>query len=109
MKRFTTEGCDIPDGITEEMLPLYRALKWYEDNNSAGRIIKIRAAIGETVYSIKSGKVEELTVCYIYINSNNRIRYYAQNDSVKINFRNPSFGRDIFFSREKAERRLADQ
>lgn len=109
MKRFTTESCDIPDGITEEMMPLYKALKWYEDNNIAGRIIKVRAAIGETVYSIKSGTVEEFTVCYVYINSNNRIRYYAKNDSEKINFQNPSFGRDIFFSREKAERRLSDQ
>lgn len=121
MNRLTFEGnfCDIAQCVGEpgntsacpggycDQRRTWERLKQYEDLEEAGRIVRLRAGIGDVVYAIIDGKVVPMEIQYIYVNSKGRVRYHAAEAVLEKNFRDPAFGRDVFTSREAAERKVA--
>lgn len=118
MNRLTIPDEKLPDGgmrmtvvdarkVAEHAMEFYSRLKKYEDLEDAGRLVRLRAGIGDVVYAIIDGKVVPMQIQYLYINSNGRVRYHAAEAVLEKNFRDPAFGRDVFTSREAAERKVA--
>lgn len=103
--------CDCPvavlNAVAIQAAELRARLKQYEDLEEAGRIVRLRAGIGDVVYAIIDGKVVPMQIQYLYINSNGRVRYHAAEAVLEKNFRDPAFGRDVFTTREAAERKVA--
>ena len=117
MKRLTVADEKLPDGgmrmtvvdarkVAEHAMEFYSRLKQYEDMEEAGRIVHLRAGIGDVVYAVFGKKIVPMRIQYIYISSNGRVRYHAAEAVLEKNFREPAFGRDVFLSREAAERKV---
>lgn len=115
MADWLLDGSDSKEGL---IATLYNAgwafaelrarLKQYEDMEEAGRLLKLRVGIGDIVYTIMDGKILPMEIQYIYVSSKGRIRYHAAEAVYEKNFREPAFGRDVFVSREAAERKLKE-
>lgn len=117
MKRLTVDGSFCSVTQCEAALvckghcaayEMYERLKQYEDMEEAGRLLKLRVGIGDIVYTIMDGKILPMEIQYIYVSSKGRIRYHAAEAVYEKNFREPAFGRDVFVSREAAERKLKE-
>lgn len=87
---------------------LIEQLAIYEDSEDIGTLRKLKAPIGATIYHLKDNDIRPYVIEYVYwsIKPN---RYYAKNGDDKINFRDKSFGRDIFFTYEEAQMHLDRQ
>lgn len=119
MNRLTIADEKLPDGgmrmtvidsrkVAERAMEFYSRLKRYEDLEEAGRLVRLRAGIGDIVYAIIDGKVIPMEIQYIYVNSKGRLRYHAAEAVYEKNFRDPAFGRDVFLSQEAARRKLQE-
>lgn len=69
------------------------------------KTIEVALVPGDTVYALYGEEVIPLRVAFIYVAKRNR--YYASNGSMRINFREPGIGRDVFLTLEEAEAKLA--
>lgn len=118
MKRLTIADEKLPDGgmrmtvvdarkVAEHAMEFYSQLKKYEDMEEAGRLVRLRAGIGDVVYAIIGDNVVPMMIQYIYVNSKGRTRYHAKEAVLEKNFRDPAFGRDVFTTKEAAERKVA--
>lgn len=121
MKRLTFEGnfCDIArcvgePGNTSECTGGYcdqrrtwERLKQYEDLEEAGRLVRLRAGIGDIVYAIIGGEVMPMEIQYVYVSRKGQVRYHAAEAVFEKNFREPAFGRDVYLSLEAAKRKVA--
>lgn len=118
MDRLTFDGnfCDIarcvgepgntsecPGGYCDQRRTWER-LKRYEDMEEAGRLVRLRAGIGDTVYAVIGGRIVPMEIQYIYVSRKGRTRYHAKEAVLEKNFRDPAFGRDVFLTEAAAER-----
>ncbi len=115
MDRLTIADEKLPDGtikcsmidvskVEKQALNFYLRLKRYEDLDASGRLVRLRAGIGDTVYAIIGGRIVPMEIQYIYVSRKGRTRYHAKEAVLEKNFRDPAFGRDVFLTEAAAER-----
>lgn len=94
------------------MADLREALKQYEDLEEEGKLLKLPCAVGDTVYRINKGAKEpviEMTVLEIGAITLKpfglaiQLKCCDNADKGETYYFNDDFGKNVFFSREKAE------
>lgn len=84
-------------------------LKFYEDLEEQGRLIKLPCKVGDTVYGISMGKIITLTVNEIsifYLKGEKIINVKCQSNDEFRNYVEREFGKTVFLTKSEAESKL---
>ena len=88
-----------------------RKIKYYEDLEEQGRLIKLPCKVGDTVYVPTRDFISELRIVHISISKNNTFFFFFFNDGIYQNldgFSVDKIGKTVFLTKAEAEAKLKE-